>query len=96
MLGVAVAIDDDGDAVGADALRDLCHRQAVDVDEVFEGRLRSPPAGIRRGAAQAVGKHLQSRAIDLLPELQRQVRGRMLAKVRRYKRHPQPLTRRYR
>src|SRR5207248_1696711 len=86
---VAVAIDEDGDAVLANALRDAGDRFLTDVGEMLERGPRPALEWIVVVGAQAVGEHLQPRPVDLLPELQRKMHGRVFTHVPRREGYPQ-------
>ena len=93
MQGVAVAIDEDRDAILANALRDARHRFAAHVGKVLERRLGPALERTLVVGTQAVGRHLQPRAVDLLEELRRQMHRRMVAKIGRYECDPQAFAR---
>ena len=68
---VAVAIDEDRDAILANAPGDGGHGLLTDVEVMLEGRLGPALKRIFVVGTQVVGKHLQPRSVDLLPELRR-------------------------
>src|SRR5213593_4189469 len=69
---VAVAVEENGDPVLSDALRNAGCRLFADIGEMLESRPRPALERIVVVAPETVGEHLQAGAIDLFPELERQ------------------------
>jgi len=90
MCRIAVQVEDDGDAIGADPLDDALWRLGGHVGEMLEGALDPLPHGTRIAGQQTVGEHFEGPAVDPLPQLHHQVHARMRTEVRRHEADAQP------
>src|SRR6185295_14476583 len=93
---IAIQVEQDRNAVGADATEDLFVRLRADVGEMLEGAGGAPTYRPGIGGPQAVAEGLETRAIDPLPMLELQVHHRMLAQVGRDEADAKPRARRHR
>ena len=94
ILRIAIEIEEDGDAIGSDALRDAAHVVGTDVGEMLEGPRDAFADRAGVGRNDAVGEGLETPAIDALPDFGQQACDGMIAKIGGYEAHAQSSVRR--